>query len=137
MPTGTAVRYDNPLPVIGNIDEYEEIVEVVGGHTETVPYPTQLNKPILFTYVRDNAINLGLPYSRRGLLGDSCTVKNSRDNRFLTMSNADLEAIVHDLCHSIGYLGPDCLTLNAFREPFAKYGEPPLGYEPPGRKWFK
>lgn len=137
MPTGIAVRYDNPFPVVGDYDGYDEIVEVVGGHTETIPYPTQLKRPILFIYVRDNAINLGLPYNRWGLLGNFCIVKLSRNHRFLTISDAELKAIIFDIRDSKGYLDPDCLTLNAFREPFAKYGEPPTGYEPKDRKWFR
>ncbi|MFN0019964.1 MAG: hypothetical protein ACKVP0_17030 [Pirellulaceae bacterium] len=136
MPIGIAVRYDNPFCTIGEFDGLCEIREVIGDVIDCVPYPTQLNKPKLFVFVADSGLLLGLPYNRWGLVGNFCIVKLSRDRRFLTITDAEAEAVVYDIRDSKGYLDKTCLVQTPLREPFDKFGEPPLGYQPLGDKWF-
>ncbi len=135
---GLAARSDSFFPMCGEYDGIEDIKQIVNGPLESVPYPTQLNKPNLVVWVDEHGAFKPLPYNRWGIVGDFAIVKMSRrDGRFLPMSDAEVEAVLYDLRDSKGYLAPECQVVVPFREPFKKFGEPPQGAIPKAGRWFK
>lgn len=105
---------------------------------ERQPYPTQLkgHGKYLIYFDEDALSKLNVPYNRWGILGTFAIVRVGQTGRFLSFSESDVEQIFLDLQASKGYLDPRNLVQNAFREPFARYGEPPSGTIPPQGRWF-
>ena len=135
LKTGVLVRADNPHPLRLKYGErgFENVVD----SPELMPYPTQLNRPKLAVVMDGDGIYKPLAYNRWGLVGNFVIVKRDANGRFLSMSDEECEAVADDILNTDGYLDPACKVLNAFREPFAKHGEPPMGYVPETGAWFK
>lgn len=133
---GIEVNPDNWFPCVCDYYGFDDIRAAIGSMVEFAPYPTQLKKPQLTVCMAENGVYMPLAYNRWGIVGTFCIVKQNRRGDFLSMTEKEAEAVLHDLLGSHGYLDPACLTLNVFREPFAKYGEPPMGAVPKAGKWF-
>ena len=122
-----------PLRLKYGESDFEELV----ASPEVVPYPTQLNRPKLAVVMDGDGIYKPLAYNRWGLVGNFVIVKMDVNGRCLSMTDEECEAVADDLLNTNGYLDPACKICNAFREPFATHGEPPMGYVPEAGAWFK
>ena len=132
---GLEVRTDNPFPLQADYQDADDFLRIVGS-PELMPYPTQLRRSSLFVVVDGNGAIKNLPYNRWGIVGNFAVVKMKNGN-FVSMTQRECAAVGKEIMTTRGYLDPACELSCVFREPFAQYGQPPLGAVPTAGAWFK